>query len=90
MFLNIFSEKWPFSDLKNLMGFMVIEKLYEKHLTPARYRELHFGQTKKTSSYSIRILLTLATEARLRLGCKDNCKRGLDRCILLNWFHKVY
>ena len=33
------------------MGFMVIYKLYEKHLTPAgRYRELHFGRTKKTAS----------------------------------------
>jgi len=37
MFLNIFLETWFFSDLKNFMGFMMIKKLFEKHLTPGRY-----------------------------------------------------
>ena len=57
MFLHTLSEKCYFLDLKNFMYLMI----YEKHLTPGRYRELHFGQAKKndvnTNSNKIQLLI---------------------------------
>ena len=47
MFENVLSGKWSTSELKNFMGFMMIYKIYEKQLTPGRYRVPYFVQTKK-------------------------------------------
>mgnify|MGYP006944958792 CR=1 FL=1 len=41
-----FSEKWSFSKLKNVLGFMMIKKLYQKELTPGRYLVPKFWQPK--------------------------------------------
>ena len=42
--------KWFFSELNNFMGFKMISKLYEKHLTPGRYPVQQICPHIKTAS----------------------------------------
>jgi len=46
-----FPEKWFFSELKNFLGFKMIEKLYEKHLTSGRYPVQKICPSKKQDLY---------------------------------------
>ena len=53
-------EKWSLSQFKKFMGFMIIQKLHERSLTPSRYRVQKFVQTKKRALTFSYIADTLA------------------------------
>ena len=50
MLENVFSEKWPFSELQKNHGLHDDLKIIWKNLTPGRYRVPKFVPTKKMVS----------------------------------------